>query len=178
MTQQHMPTPEQIRSIGEYFLELAKDDKNRVAMGASNIFKHTSDLCDTVACHAGWYATKLPEQGVNVSFDTLDAATLILRCSDQVIDYQIGIEMMQKDLGFRSMFAFLDWADIKEIWGNPHGDKMFDQDGAMAFGLEDDDDITLRHIGRHWLGVSSRQRDYNQRQFENNAGPFPEQEKV
>ena len=159
----HMPAPERIREIGEYFIALYEDE-NIVDMEEQEILKDFRN-CTTIACHAGWYAMKLSGHE-SAFFTPRDLDSSALRKGGDWVDYKMGIDLILTDLGFIDEYDFDKWAEIEEIWGNPYGPKMFNSNGALAFGFQQGAHITLKIIGHHWLNVAKRQHDYNIAQIE------------
>lgn len=90
--------------------------------------------CGTIACHGGWWAV----------------ANKI-----KTNDYADGAKHMAQTLGFEDVTALKVWAHRNpQIWGNYHGGDMFQS--RLAFGVEPYEEITLKDIGNHWLGVAER----------------------
>ena len=101
--------------------------------------KERKHKCGTIHCHAGWYVLACVWDR---KADYLDG--------DEV-DFRMGADRMEHDLGMGGYTLPL-WAnDYPEIWGNDDGDMLF-YDPA-AFGCTKGD-ITLEKIIGHWRRVA------------------------
>lgn len=133
------PTKAQVQVVIDTLTEalpfsrkLIKQKSYDVAMLHSTIDK----TCGSPMCHAGWYAS-----------------IRALKHGAKPVNFKSGAYMIAKDLGFKSTSKLEWWAhNNPEIWGNNHGNMMFNS--KVAFGNYDY--IHLRDIVKHWKDVQKR----------------------
>lgn len=96
-----------------------------------------ANLCETVVCHGGW---------ASVLFGTPNS-------------YEYGALLIARYLGFVSTSAYLYWVvEYGAIWGTSCGEKMFDSEGYLAFGISDPDKFTLNDLGQFYVDLGTRAR--------------------
>ena len=146
-------TPEQMAQVfyetGLWFDSLPEDKKVNMLRGMSD-----ADVgdCGSPACFGGWLAVKY-----NTETD-----------DDGYRFYENGAEAFCRDLGimpicgkdYSDIFetdasdVFADWASHNfEIWGNMYGHRSFIEPSAFGCYYEQ---ITIKHIARHLIGVAKR----------------------
>ena len=100
----------------------------------------SSHSCGTTHCHAGWY---LLAKEWDLKSKALSRRT----------DYEDGVSMMAKDLGFETEGDLRWWATQNhKVWGNGHGDSIFCS--SLAFNYTGK--LTLQKIVDHWRKVGER----------------------
>lgn len=125
------PSAEKCHQLADLFYLLAVSNKSAKV----DMAEFTFHPCDTIACHAGWFAVS---QNKNWS------------C---VFGYQDSANEMANFLGFSHRDQLALWADInEEFWGNRFGSDMFCS--RRAFGKSEN--VTLMDISRHWRKVAER----------------------
>lgn len=128
------PTQEQFQVVIDTLEKANSMAKGIAEVNMLNGFvEKEKNLCGTPLCHGGWYV-------VASELDTYD--------------YMEGANKMANDLGFDDYSALEDWAsDNSAIWGNIHGNQMFNSSSAfLDKGYVSD----LSEIIDHWKGVKER----------------------
>jgi hypothetical protein len=75
-------------------------------------------------------------------------------------DYLHGARWISFELGFEPLPGFFAWdlrewaQDNPQVWGNEFGWDLFSKN--RAFGKNDYQRLTLKHIADHWLKVAKR----------------------
>ena len=122
--------------------------------------------CRTTACHAGWYT--LARFLHHPSVVWMDEPRLHDRPGESMMAlghcrnmrhliHDDGAHVLARDLGFMTAPALKGWAERHpDIWGSPHGARMFSRDGAIAFAKSQHDSLLLTHIIKWWLAVADR----------------------
>ena len=122
------PVPSRLRNMASKFEELHASG-SRLDFEEPRVTK-----CGTVACHGGW-------AGVALAADVGDSCRDFLRGAEALSNYVCP--------GW-SWRAFEFWAARNpDIWGNEHGEDMFNLDGYRAFGFEEPGRCTLKDIADH-----------------------------
>lgn len=142
----------------------AEVDFGRTAVG--QWYNEADNACGTVACHAGWLAVAIREDGrLAAQTPTADDGHVW-----QEVNWRTGARRLSGYLGFPQtmdgnigmadgIHSFSQWADENPaLWGNEHGRYMFASTGESAFGAEFDD-VTLTNIGQWYLDVADRVRE-------------------
>lgn len=126
---------ERMRELGNIFLKLHKERPDAKV----DMTEHRFHPCGTTACHAGWFAA--------YNGDDSKAA-----CKN----FMSAKREMAKFLYFDTDMNLEMWAEQNwDIWGNYSGGYMFYSKGAFGF-YDEDNELTLKDIGNHWLGVADR----------------------
>ena len=122
--------------------------------------------CRTAACHAGWYTLARFRHHPSVvwlydnSLDDIGGETMMAlgQCGNiRHLIHEHGAHVLARDLGFMTAPALKGWAERHpEIWGSPHGHRMFDPNGALAFAKHPNDTLLLTDIAAWWLAVAHR----------------------
>jgi len=135
------PNPDRCEELGMLFLSIHNYNSKKPEVDMLNgSWDSTDSVCETVACHAGWFAW-----GTN----KIHIFT--------VYSYKNAADEMSEFLKSRWCKGNLEcWAqDNPTIWGNRDGDGMFVEE--EAFGVSEN--LTLEVIGKHWLKVAARIRE-------------------
>ena len=124
------------------------------------------DGCRTLACHAGWYALGrfMDHPAIlwrhDETFHADPGETMMALRQDGTVSHFMhyeGAHMLARDLGFMNAPALKGWAARHpEIWGNRYGGRMFDYDGALAFGKPPFAPVMASEIVARWLAVAER----------------------
>ena len=127
------------RKKAKVFREYTERWEGVIDMGEGLI--EVEPTCGTVACVGGWLAhhyRTVEDTGYRHFLD--------------------GINTFAKDLGFEHGGALRSWAsDHPELWGNTRGYDMFNT--SDAYGLSEDDYITLHDIAHHWDKVADKLKE-------------------
>jgi len=141
------PDPDRCRELGTLFLMIdAEPTTKEVNMGEiswpnDNLNSNTRIGCGTQACHAGWFAW-------GCDIDNLCGTHNV-----RSFDYEDSADKMAIFLGQDDMESLKDWADDNQgLWGNDCGVYLFSSNSS----IKDQDIITLKDIGIHWLKVADR----------------------
>ena len=101
--------------------------------------------CGSPACFGGWLAVKY-----NTRID----------CTNSRF-YKDGVAEFVRELGIETgcfptpSEAISGWAyENSDVWGNKYGIAMFSC--KSAFGVSDKEEITVKHIAKHLIGVAKR----------------------
>jgi len=137
------PNVAKCRELGMLFLNLHESDPAcRVEMGETRF-----SLCGTAACHAGWFQVSKGR-----SWGFLNN-----------IGYEEGSRDIARFLGFYGKHPegkLESWAeDNPDLWGNKDGDGMFCSSDAFYSTpptLTKPHNMSIKHIGLHWLKVADR----------------------
>lgn len=124
------------------------------------------DGCRTLACHAGWYALGrfMDHPAIlwrhDGTFHTDPGETMMALRQDGTVTHFLhyeGAHMLARDLGFMNAPALKGWVDRHpEIWGGRYGRRMFDYDGALAFGKPPLAPVMVSEIVARWRAVADR----------------------
>ena len=156
-----MITSKKARDVAKIFDEAGEYESHHVEMWETNVVK--SKACGTVACHGGWYALMTARTANNYRWHTNEnlGYKILRNDKDIPVGFLAGRRQMAQDLGFETPEELEDWARHNpEIWGNIHGLRMFASN--TAFGIPNDDTMTLKQIARHWHNVADRLEELEQ----------------
>lgn len=124
--------PQKFREVGDVFLKLHEENPEREV----NMSKPDFSPCETVACHAGWWAVSQSKKS-SAYYDYINAANNLARY-----------------LGFIDSLNMKAWASaVPRVWGNKAGISMFGS--ARAFGVKPEE-LNLKVIGEHYHAVAKR----------------------
>lgn len=97
------------------------------------------NVCGTIACHAGHFASALGIQQYTKNY----------------LIYEDSADLMAQFLGFNDGRYLREWASNNpKVWGNRYGYVMFNE--WSAFDPKYSKLKTLETIGKHWLEVAKR----------------------
>ena len=144
--------------------------------------------CGATACHSGWYALhrasrdaiewkalderwdvatrSLAKKATPVRYEMLEKCDKCDKSPPKPrrhphatpIRYEDGALAIAEALGFAHHEALESYYGAHpKLWGNPYGDEIFTS--KRAFGIEEEDTISLADIMRHWRGVARRTRE-------------------
>ena len=132
------PSSEKIFAVAQTFVDAqAAYPDGKINMSLGGIRKDKTE-CGTFGCHAGWYSVgkAIGRLKFNADKTTLGGDMLCFK-NNVPVNYDRGQHKMAWDLGFKTIYDLLDWAEeYPEVWGSRHGDKMFES--SKAFGGDDD----------------------------------------
>lgn len=128
----HIQLAAQFISMAEKFMPFVRDESYRLNMMEPQVRKHH---CGTVACHGGY-------------------GLLALGC-DISRGFRRGADAIAEHLGFGGELDLEAFAIFNpDIWGNERGTMMFYN--GEAFGVHEDEVVTMGHIVAHYLSVAER----------------------
>ena len=151
------PEPEKIREVADRLMHAASEHPGHVAMNNTSVIH--SELCGTVACHAGWYLLARRGKDVIINLDHIPASEF------PVETYINGAILLAQDLGFHDQIDLEDWAgDNPKLWGNTEGQVMFYNE--EAFGKRNQYGLSVKDIAEHWHTVADRIEEFNKSEEE------------
>lgn len=136
------PKLKKIFELATMFHSVAEASEGRACarMNETYVPKEDVNICETPACHAGWFGVIKHAESKRGTY---------------YIEYA---REMAKFLGMRDDDDLTEWACQNPIvWGNSYGDEMFMN--ARAFGESDDDGmnrVSIQQIAQHWYNVGER----------------------
>ena len=157
------PSVAALRKVGRAFLKRHRQNGHAVVdMGEPRIIQVREDnVCNTVACHAGWYY--MIKMSKKLHLDALRDEYRMASDNSEV-DYDMGKALLTEELFGKNAvdgeYTFPTWAgQYEEIWGNVHGTGMFSDEEAFMPEHYDGPypfKPTLEDIGNWYLAVAKR----------------------
>jgi len=125
--------------VGMMYLMLHEEFRDRAIVDCESLYvSKEGDV--VVGCPGGWYGF-----GATRDLDNLP------------VDYIAGGGLLALVLGFKDIVSLQTWTKENSLfWGNRQGPNLLSR--SIAYGV--DKDLTLKHIGEHWLQVGERIREF------------------